>query len=187
MIKIETEIWKDIKHYPGIRNDMYQISNLGRVREKYTKRIKKLCPSEKGYLRTAFIDENGDRSIKKIHRIVAVHFVPNDDPVNKVEVDHKDCKKTNNRADNLEWVTHYENIQRAKKNGLIKPPKGVDHYRTYLTEEQVEYICKLLVKEKSAVRVYRKLRTDKAFRVTKYTIWNIWRKQTWRHVSDKYF
>lgn len=173
--------------YPDIKKDAYQISNFGRVRTKLEKRIKKQCLSEKGYLRCAFVDDNGNQSTKKIHRIVAVHFVPNDDPLHKVEVDHKDCNKLNNHDYNLEWVTHAENIERCKNNGLLRPPKGINHYRTYLTLEQVEYICQLLAEERSYSKVYRKIESEKTFYVTIFTVWNIWKKRTWKDISDKYF
>lgn len=64
--------------------------------------------SIKGY------DKNGKtiyRSIA-IHRLVAIGFIPN--PYNKPEVNHKDFNRANPCADNLEWVTHSENIQYSK-------------------------------------------------------------------------
>lgn len=53
-----------------------------------------------------------------VHRLVAKAFVPN--PNHYTEVNHKDGDTYNNRADNLEWVTHSENIQHAYDTGLVK-------------------------------------------------------------------
>lgn len=50
---------------------------------------------------------------KYIHRMVARAFVPNDDPENKICVDHIDGNKHNNHYTNLEWVTRSENMKRA--------------------------------------------------------------------------
>lgn len=51
------------------------------------------------------------------HRAVALCFVDNPDPATKVEVDHKDNDRANPSADNLQWVTHAENVKKAAENG----------------------------------------------------------------------
>jgi hypothetical protein len=52
----------------------------------------------------------------KLHRVVALQFVPNPDPARFPFVDHIDRNKTNNNINNLRWVTHAFNNRNLKSN-----------------------------------------------------------------------
>lgn len=73
----------------------------------------------KGYLRIRLrygdVDKHGAATYK-IHRLVAESFIPN--PLKKPQVNHINGDKTDNRADNLEWVTNTENMRHAIESGL---------------------------------------------------------------------
>ena len=58
----------------------------------------------------------------RVHRLVAETFIPN--PNKLPQVNHKDGNKQNNCVYNLEWITNYDNIQHAVKNGFFKRKKG---------------------------------------------------------------
>lgn len=110
------EKWKDIEEAPN-----YEVSNQGRVRNKKTKRI--LNPGAYGatgykQVNIAIPSEGNKQRKRYIHRLVAIAFVPN--PDGKREVDHINGDKTDNRADNLEWVTSSENQIRRHQKGNIK-------------------------------------------------------------------
>jgi hypothetical protein len=62
--------------------------------------------------------DDGERKTLRVHRLVALLFVPN--PDSKPEVNHKFGDKTDNHFERLEWATHAENIQHAWDTGLLK-------------------------------------------------------------------
>lgn len=67
-----------------------------------------------------------------VHRLVALAWVDNDDPINNVWVNHEDGNKINNHFTNLKWGTVQYNIQHAHDNGLCAPHfrTGADHPMT---------------------------------------------------------
>lgn len=91
---IEGEVWKSI-------DSRYQISNMGRCKSK--RGILKPERHTSGYLRVSL---SGIGRFY-LHRLTAEYFLDNSD---KTIVNHKDGDKTNNRVDNLEWVTPSENL-----------------------------------------------------------------------------
>ena len=94
-------IWKQIQGYPN-----YEISICGQVRNFKTKRILKPGICGKGYYSVSLTINNKNKNLK-IHRLVALHFIPNID--NKKCVDHINNIKLDNTISNLRWRTHQEN------------------------------------------------------------------------------
>ena len=79
----------------------------------------------------SFLGDYFKFSGKYVHVLVATYFpeyVPNDDPQNKIIVNHEDGNKKNNHYSNLKWVTSKENSQHAHDNGLINSKKKVFQY-----------------------------------------------------------
>ena len=134
------EEWKDVDGYDG----EYEISNLGRVRSNkgLHSRILKQRTMYLGY-KCSLLSKEGRRKSFLTHRLVAIHFI-GDFKNERKEVNHKDGDKTNNTLENLEWVTHAENMKHSKENGLAKGGVGERNNKAKLTEMQVLAIDTLL-------------------------------------------
>lgn len=107
------EAWKEIKRFNG----KYEVSSYGRIRNSETKYILKQRYSKKGYLIANFY-QNGKKITCTTHRLVLENFNPIDG-MNKLQVNHIDEIKDNNRLDNLEWTTSKENINHGNHNKKI--------------------------------------------------------------------
>jgi hypothetical protein len=105
------EIWKPIEGFEGL----YEISNWGRVKSLHQGKEMILisCLNEHGYPRIS-LNKNSIRKTFLVHRLVALHFIPN--PEEKKEVNHIDCNKQNPHVSNLEWTTQSENQKHAYAN-----------------------------------------------------------------------
>ena len=58
---------------------------------------------------------NVGKVVVALHRLVAICFLNNPDPVNKLEVDHINGDKNDWRPENLCWITPSENNSKAKR------------------------------------------------------------------------
>ena len=103
------EEWRTISEFPK-----YEVSNLGRVRNKKSLRI--LSPvlnKENGYLQVPLCDGAGGRFWRKNHRLVAIEFIPN--PNNLPTVNHINFDKSDPRVENLIWMSMLDNNIHARK------------------------------------------------------------------------
>lgn len=105
------EIWNDIPEYKGF----YQASNLGRIKglarvTTHNHKIEEyiLTPqiTKNGYLQVG-LSKNNHQKIFLIHRLVAICFI--ECKYGKDFINHINLIKTDNRVENLEWVTKREN------------------------------------------------------------------------------
>ena len=99
----------------------------------------KAIVGKQGYLRFGLCGKNSKMGVYSAQRLVAIHFIPN--PLNLLEVNHKDGNKQNNYAGtavenytngNLEWCDYNYNLKHAMENGLKSPNKKSKYHGVYL-------------------------------------------------------
>ncbi len=110
---------------------LYDVNESGDVWRKDNKRFS-ISVDRFGYKSVRFT-WNGIRSRVQVHRLVAEKYIPN--PLNKPEVNHKDFNPSNNRVENLEWVTEKENVAHSMRSG--RRSKKLDHETVSIINEML--------------------------------------------------
>lgn len=113
------EIWKQINNYPR-----YEVSTFGRIRVDSDK-IKEWGNTGKYII--YWLRNDSGRKPRTVHSLVMEAFETKLDPSH--EINHKDCNKSNNYLNNLEYISHHGNLKHAEDNGRMafKHRKGKDH------------------------------------------------------------
>ena len=121
--KIKTANHEEWLAVPGFEG-LYEVSNTGKLKSleredvvvtnnkqpfkrKRSERLLTQYIDRYGYMKV-YLYKCGKPHYLTVHRLVASAFLAN--PENKTSVDHIDCNKTNNRVENLRWVTNKENL-----------------------------------------------------------------------------
>ena len=108
------ELWKNI----DIASN-YEVSNLGNIRNIKSGQILNPGISGNGYKQVSLkMNDTGKFKKQYVHRLVAQYWL--DNPENKREVNHKNLDRTDNRAENLEWLTSSENQKHKFENSDYK-------------------------------------------------------------------
>lgn len=102
-----SENWADITGWPP-----YQASTLGRIRNGQTLKI--LTPYKNTGYHTLKLCREGVQKSWRVHRLIALTFIPN--PDDKLTVNHKNHDSEDNRADNLEWATVTEQNRHKRRS-----------------------------------------------------------------------
>lgn len=160
------EIWKDV-NIDGFR-DFYQVSNLGRVKSKpkvvykknnlgeklvphsFEEKIRKQVLSKDGYCIVGLYLNQIERKFK-VHRLVAITFLGLPPSISH-QVNHKDANKLNNTPENLEWVTHKENLNHSNENRLRGQKEIL----------QIDLNGNILKKWKDLTEIHTELKYDKS-------------------------
>lgn len=171
------EQWRPIPGYQGT----YEISNIGNVRRLagsercFATRNRKLVPRN-GYYQV-ILSLNGVVSLQWVHRLVAKTFL-GDPPKDKPHVNHINGIKTDNRVENLEWVTQSENSSHAYRIGLREaaPNRGEKNGNAFLMDADIPKIRARVASGESMAEVGRSFKADRQ------TIWRIVNRRSWKHI-----
>lgn len=150
------EIWKSITNYEN-----YEVSNEGRIRSKdhiqksglinqeFTLKkgviLKPVINKNKDF-RITLYDKNHKSKIFSLHRLIAFTFL-GEPKENKMQVNHINGKRCDNRLINLEWVTKKENAKHSQmlklqKGRCRKPIKCINNGLMFeSTYEAAEWVC----------------------------------------------
>ena len=174
------EIWSDFNHSKF--KPYYQVSNTGRVRNKITNKYLKLRHDNRGYVKVAL---SLNLPYKKntqigVHRLVALTYIPNDDPENKTTVNHKDYDKDNNCVENLEWMSNSNNVKDSYTTKHHVMGRGVNANSSKYTEDQIVLVCELLQQKKTPKQI--SVLTD----VPENIIGHIKAGKIWSDISNNY-
>ena len=145
------EVWKPAPGYVG----RYEVSSYGRVRSlmmqwgklRQEPLVLKPAPNRWGYLHVVLC-RNGKMKNSRVHKLVAVAFLGQ--CPDGMEVNHVDGDKKNNELENLEYMTHQENMDHAKNvlkrklGGTGGWNRGLREGGRTLTQEKRDKIVELL-------------------------------------------
>ena len=188
---LEGEIWKDVVGYEG----RYIVSNMGRVWS-LTRRVKecgrgkcgvlgrflqtgpRLSPPNKGRLQernwypVVNLSKSNIGSCHQVHALVWAAFIGT--PDRSLEINHKNGIKYDNRLENLEVITHGDNVRHAFRTGLV--PLGENRIQSKLTVSIVIEMRKRF----GLGQTYTKIGKDMGY--GRKTVSDAVQRKTWKHV-----
>ena len=133
---------RDVKGYEGL----YAVTSCGRVWSYQRKKFLTPYTDGNGYLKIK-LSKDGKRNQYRIHRLVAEAYIPN--PYNLTDVDHIDNDRTHNYLNNLQWITHKDNVRKGRNKPILQYTLDGEFVREWpsamdVGKEVKSNICKCL-------------------------------------------
>lgn len=167
----------NIKEIKGFED--YFISDEGDVYSgKRGFRKRKPVPDKNGYTTVSLSpDGNLTRKTLKVHRLVASAFIQSD--IGDLEVNHLNGIKNDNRLENLELVSHRDNMAHASDSDLLC--RGEDRPSNKFSEDQIREVCRLLQDTDLFIS-----KVAEATSVSETTCRGIYYGKKWQHIAKDY-
>ena len=158
--------------------ERYAICEDGRVFNCETNRELKQDTNSCGYKRVTF-SKDGKTSRFFVHRLVCEAFIPKPKKVSgRLEVNHINGIKHDNRLVNLEWSSGSQNKQHALVLGLRK--QGESHVNATVTDLQINHACALIAQG------FARLLVSELTGLSIHQVYDVRRRKTWKHISKNY-
>lgn len=151
----------------------YLVSNLGNIKSIRSNKI--LKPIKRDRYLIVNLSSKGKRQSFSVHFLVVCAFL-GDFRFDKLQINHVDGNRSNNKINNLEWISAKENVIHAHKLGLCKPSFGIKNGTAKLTESDILDIRRL--KNKG----YKVSWLSTTFSVSQSNIYRIINRELWKHI-----
>lgn len=135
------EQWKQIV-IDGVEYG-YSVSSYGRVRNDKTGQFLKPSVIKDGYLQVGLYKDKKTKHLQ-VHRLVAIMFIPNDEPTVKTIVHHLDHNVQNNHVENLQWTTNQYNVEDGRGKRVRCIETGVI-YNSYAHASRETGLCDVCI------------------------------------------
>lgn len=170
---MERELWTDVDGFNG----RYMVSNMGRVRNMRTNYVLQGTLQMKcgGYYYVSLYNPPRHKT-QKVAPLVAHHFIGPKPP--GMEVNHINNIRTDDRASNLEYLTHLDNIKHAQQYGFLSDQCGEHNHKHKYTTEIVVQILRMYYNEKK-----KPMDISKEIKIPVTTIRGIVYRQKWKHLD----
>lgn len=165
--------WRGV---PGFETK-YQVSNTGLMRRFGSIYLLKGGTTTLGYRKIRLVNSPVYWNAY-IHQLVLLAFVG--ECPQGYEVNHKDGNPGNNRLENLEYLTHRQNIQHSFDvlgRTTDHVPCGEKHVQAKLTDDKVREIRRLYVAGSTMAKL------ADLYEVSSIAIWSVIHRKTWKHIE----
>lgn len=152
----------------------YSIDQTGRVYSHISNRYLNPAIDRDGYCIVSIAYLPGKIKKCKVHRLVAEYFIAN--PNNFICVNHLNNIRSDNRVENLEWITALGNVKYRTEQNRTARQVGTKNGNVILTESQV-----LEIRNLHPSKTYIEL--SKKYGVSRSQIMRIVKQQRWKHLK----